>query len=127
MPTIVNNDNLANSDANPIDIERLMQLYGQEGITEVLESFLVEASNLIEDSRKCLDERNDKGLASNTHQLKGLAAVMAADRLSKEAFSLEQAAKIVSWKFAMDARANLEIEYVRVTNCIKRFLANKTD
>jgi HPt (histidine-containing phosphotransfer) domain-containing protein len=114
------------SNDRAIDIEKLKELYGDTELTEIFELFLVEANNLILAMRKYLEEREVTELGTQAHQLKGLAAVMAADSLSEKAQAVEQALKNSSWELINQAQDALEVEYSRVTNFIRTFLSNGT-
>lgn len=109
------------SDA-PLNVVKLTSLYGENGLPELLHSFLAEGEKLIKSINRHICERNDKDLATEAHQLKGLCAVMTIEELEKLSQKLEQAAKTSSWEQAEVICEHIDGSFATVTNFIKRLL-----
>jgi PAS domain S-box-containing protein len=109
----------------PIDLNQLNELYGASEITEILKMFLVESEQLMKNINTKLDKKESAELANEVHQLKGLAAVMAAEQMAQCAARLEKAAKESSWDLANSIQNELDREFIRVTKFVKSHLANE--
>jgi PAS domain S-box-containing protein len=110
-----------------LDLPRLIALYGNEGIKELLQSFVNEGNSLLAAIWRWLDEQDAKELESQAHQFKGLAAVMTLHHMEEVSLSLEQAAKAVDWQQARAAAGNLEMCFVSVTKLINGILSKESD
>jgi CheY-like chemotaxis protein/HPt (histidine-containing phosphotransfer) domain-containing protein len=122
VPVTMNFDpETADPDA-PLNVVKLTSLYGDHGMPELLHSFLGESERLIKSIKHHLSEHNDKELATDAHQLKGLSAVMTIEELERLSQELEQAAKQSSWEQAEEICGRLDESFVTVTNFIKRLL-----
>ncbi len=106
----------------PLDVVKLNALYGEQGMPELLHSFIGESEKLLKSVKHHLDQHNDKDLATEAHQLKGLSAVMTIEDLEKLSLELERAAKESSWEQADEIYARLDSCFTTVTNFIKRLL-----
>lgn len=111
----------AETDA-PLNVVKLTSLYGEQGLPELLRSFLAEGEKLIKSINQHICDRNDKDLATEAHQLKGLCAVMTIEELEKLSQKLEQAAKQSSWEQAEVICEHIDGSFTTVTNFIKRLL-----
>jgi PAS domain S-box-containing protein len=110
-----------------LDLPRLVALYGDDGIKELLQSFVNEGNSLLAAIKRWLDEQDAKELESQAHQFKGLAAVMTLHRMEQISLHLEQAAKQVDWQRAHLAAGNLESCFVSVTKLINGILSKESD
>lgn len=106
----------------PLNVVKLKSLYGEQGLPELLHSFRLESEKLLNSIKHHISERNDKDLATDAHQLKGLCAVMTIEELEKLSQELERAAKQSSWEQAQEISTRLDGAFETVTNFIKRML-----
>jgi two-component system, sensor histidine kinase and response regulator len=106
----------------PLDVVKLKALYGEESTPELLHSFIGESEKLLNSIKHHLEQHNDKDLATEAHQLKGLSAVMTIEDLERLSQELERAAKQSSWEQAGEICQRLETCFETVTNFIKRLL-----
>lgn len=106
----------------PLNVVKLNSLYGEQGMPELLHSFLGESEKLLKSIKHHIGEHNDKDLATEAHQLKGLSAVMTIEELEKLSLELERAAKESSWEQADEIYLRLNCCFSTVTNFIKRLL-----
>ena len=106
----------------PLDVVKLNSLYGEQGMPELLHSFMGESEKLLKSIKHHLGQHNDKDLATEAHQLKGLSAVMTIEDLEKLSLELERAAKQSSWEQADEIYTRLDCCFTTVTNFIKRLL-----
>ncbi len=74
----------------PIDVLQLINLYGQEDLARLLKSFLNETAELIAEIGMAAEHKDGSEVARLAHQLKGLALVMTAVKLSENATSAEK-------------------------------------
>jgi two-component system, sensor histidine kinase and response regulator len=115
LPTISDSD-------GPLDVVKLKALYGEDSTPELLHSFIGESEKLLNSIKHHLEQHNDKDLATEAHQLKGLSAVMTIEDLERLSQELERAAKLSSWEQAEEICQRLETCFETVTNFIKRLL-----
>lgn len=74
----------------PIDVLQLVNLYGQEDLARLLKSFLNETAELIAEIGMAAERKDGSEVARIAHQLKGLALVMTAVKLSESATTAEK-------------------------------------
>jgi CheY-like chemotaxis protein/HPt (histidine-containing phosphotransfer) domain-containing protein len=121
-PATMNFDPLTADPNSPLNVVKLTSLYGEQGMPELLHSFLGESEKLIKAIKHHTTQRNDKDLATEAHQLKGLSAVMTVEELEKLSQELERAARQSSWEQAEEICTRLDACLETVTNFIKRLL-----
>ncbi|CAN5397534.1 hypothetical protein BH10CYA1_BH10CYA1_00060 [soil metagenome] len=121
-PAIMNFDPQTADPNAPLNVVKLNSLYGEQGMPELLHSFLGESEKLLKSIKHHIGEHNDKDLATEAHQLKGLSAVMTIEELEKLSQELERAAKQSSWEQADEIYLRLNCCFSTVTNFIKRLL-----
>ncbi len=114
---------VGNPDHGELNMARLIELYGRDGVQELLQSFVSEGDSLIKAINKCLQEEDAGQLAAQAHQFKGLAAVMTIQSLEAISMLLEQAAKRVAWDNAREAADVLGSRFTSVTKLIKSILS----
>lgn len=73
---------------NAMDIVKLEEYYPGD-VTEILHSFLGESQSLISNLENDIGKQDCQAISFNAHQLKGLAKVIFAEDLAKEAAELE--------------------------------------
>ncbi|MBX9674207.1 MAG: PAS domain S-box protein [Candidatus Obscuribacterales bacterium] len=73
----------------PIDLDSLVNLYGEDGLESLLDSFRRECEELMAGIKSSLDANQYLELVRLAHQLKGLAVVMTAQTLGDKALALE--------------------------------------
>lgn len=113
------------SDASHVmDIEQLTAMYGQENVNELLESFISEGEALFASIIKAVQEKDLQELKIHAHSLKGMAAVLTAEKMAKASLALEGAAKTASFTEAEQCLAHLQETFVeakaRIRNVIDR-------
>lgn len=91
-----------NNGTPSIDFVALVELYGEEGLKHLLESFTAECHELIDGLQSAIQQNNQSEVARLAHQLKGLAVVMTAPPLAEMAKEIELTAK--RGEYAMDSR-----------------------
>lgn len=121
-PATMNFDPVTADPNAPLNVVKLNSLYGEQGMPELLHSFLGESEKLLKSIKHHIGEHNDKDLATEAHQLKGLSAVMTVEELEKLSLELERAAKESSWEQADEIYLRLNCCFSTVTNFIKRLL-----
>jgi PAS domain S-box-containing protein len=77
---------------NTIDLNGLCDMYGQDALTEILELFIGEATQLLADLRAASAKEDRRTLSMVAHQLKGLAAVVCANKMNELSLELEKTA-----------------------------------
>lgn len=97
-----------NDPSAPLDVSKLSELYGEQGIPEILSSFMAEGDKLLKSIKHHLGQHDDKDLATEAHQLKGLSAVMTIENMEKLSQELERAAKQSSWDQAEEIYKRLD-------------------
>ncbi len=122
---ILLNQETAGSDQ--VDLSRLITLYGDENMSELLESFISEGETILQAIKHWLEAEEPKELQSQAHQFKGLAAVMTMSELEQISLNLEQAAKQVDWRQAQLAADSLESGFGSVTKLINGILSKESD
>lgn len=93
--------------------EKLLERFGgdNEIIEVVLDSFLLEAPELIEKIRHDIGKHDSESVRLNSHALKGSAANINADRLRNAALEMETAAKIKNLDLFIPRFEALQDEY----------------
>lgn len=76
--------------ALPLDLDELKALYGEEDLPRLIQSFLKEGEELIEQIQEAFDNNDGAELSRLSHQLKGLAVVMTAFDFSQTALYIER-------------------------------------
>ncbi|HEY9730472.1 MAG TPA: response regulator [Drouetiella sp.] len=122
LPVTMNFDPQTADPNSPINVVKLTSLYGEQGMPELLHSFLGESEKLIKSIKHHISQRNDKDLATEAHQLKGLSAVMTVEAMEKLSQELERAARQSSWEQADEICVRLDACFETVTNFIKTLL-----
>lgn len=101
----------AQADGNVIDKRYLLDRYGDEGIvTDMLETFLEDASLRIEETRRTFESGDIDYLGLQAHSIKGSSATIGAVGLNDAASRLELAAKEGDLKKAAALFNRLEAE-----------------
>ena len=80
-----------------IDMPRLTELYGEDGLNELLQSFLTESDVLLKTIAEARQSKNEREFLAQVHQLKGLAAVMTLHQLEIICKHLEKHARQSAW------------------------------
>jgi len=106
----------------PIDLIKLKELYGENNLSELLESFVDEAQKLFASCQEKIKARDDRNLVTEAHTLKGLCAVMTATELEGLSLEIEKAGRTSSWEQAAETARNLEPVLLTVTNFINHLL-----
>jgi PAS domain S-box-containing protein len=106
----------------PINLNELRKLYGDDDLHDILKMFLSEAAELLTLLREQIDSRSDRELAGTAHQLKGLAAVLCADNLTRLSLEIEQSAKRSAWKPAEVILDAIEGEFQKVKCFVTDYL-----
>jgi HPt (histidine-containing phosphotransfer) domain-containing protein len=106
----------------PINLKELRKLYGDDDLHDILKMFLSEAAELLTLLREQIDSRSDRELAGTAHQLKGLAAVLCADNLTRLSLEIEQSAKRSAWKPAEVILDAIEGEFQKVKCFVTDYL-----
>jgi len=99
----------------PMDFVTLERLYGDIGLPHLIDSFLVEAGELLQEITIKLERDDLAEVARLAHQMKGLAVVMTADRLSKLSIGLELQVKKEGRERANQLRLDIEEELKKLT------------
>ena len=113
----------ATSPKTHFDFSRLQEVYGNEGMHELLQSFLEEAVTLMQSIETARLNLDDREFLSQVHQLKGLAAVMTLEELEKICRKLEQEARRVAWDEIEQSAKELRLNYDVVKKLIINVLA----
>jgi len=109
----------------PIDLPQLEQLYGKEDINGLLSSFLEESTELAQQLQSCCQQRDAQQMATEAHQLKGLAAVMTSEKLAAYCLDLERAVKEYAWDLADTILPKVQAELTRVHDYVKNLIAQR--
>jgi two-component system sensor histidine kinase/response regulator len=105
------------------DLPRLTELYGEDGVRELLQSFLSEGESLLNTIDAARESRNEKEFLAQVHQLKGLAAVMTLQQLEIICRQLEKDARRSAWDAIECGLAELISSYDIVKKLINQALA----
>jgi PAS domain S-box-containing protein len=81
----------------PIDLESLKRIYGEQALPEILELFVGEASGLLEALKAASKQQDMRKLGTVAHQLKGLASVVCAGPMTKLCVELAVSASSAEW------------------------------
>ncbi|MDR3615688.1 MAG: PAS domain S-box protein [Candidatus Obscuribacterales bacterium] len=126
-PTPSPNENQADEKRKDVDIHfdlaRLSELYGEDGVRELLQSFLSEAESLLKTIEDARHSRNEKEFLAQVHQLKGLAAVMTFQQLEIICRQLEKDARRSAWDAIEPGVEQLIASYDIVKKLINQALA----
>ncbi|MBS1994885.1 MAG: PAS domain S-box protein [Cyanobacteria bacterium SZAS LIN-2] len=123
-PSDLGNESIAIVDAEDIspkpkmDFAQLEKLYGDIGLPHLIDSFLVEARELLDEMAVNLEVDNMLEVARLAHQLKGLSVVMTAADLASLAIKLEKEAKNDGRERADQLRLELEEELKKIAAAI---------
>lgn len=109
----------------PIDLPQLEQLYGKEDINGLLRSFLEESTELARQLHSCCQQRDAQQMATEAHQLKGLAAVMTSEKLAAYCLDLERAVKEYAWDLADTILPKVQAELTRVHDYVQNLIARR--
>lgn len=90
----------------PMDFAALERLYGDIDLPHLIDSFLIEGDELLQEITESIEQNNFGEVARLAHQLKGLAVVMTGSRLASLAIELEGEAK----KQSIDRAKVLQID-----------------
>lgn len=107
---------------DPIDVSALVQLYGQESVSEILQAFLQEGQELIADLRQCVADNDARRAASISHQLKGLSSVLSANDMNTLSRHAETLSKQSEFAQLSDTCKALQREYDRMSDFIHRLI-----
>jgi PAS domain S-box-containing protein len=118
------NGTAGNTGDTCLDVASLQALYGEESTQEILSMFLEESTGLLKQMQDHLVNRHGPGLASASHQLKGVSASVMAERLSKQAGKLEMTAKQSNWSESEEILSALTDEMSKLTKFVKTALDN---
>jgi len=105
------------------DLPRLTELYGQDGVRELLQSFLSEGESLLKLIDAARQSQNEKEFLAQVHQLKGLAAVMTLQQLEIICRQLEKDAHRAAWDATESGFKQLMSSYDLVKKLINQALA----
>jgi CheY-like chemotaxis protein len=110
----------------PIEMEKLVEAYGPDGVPEMLQLFLQEMQGLLLEIADYLDKSDSDNLARVAHQVKGVSTFIVAERLRQVSIGLEQAARDREWERARTAYHALLEEYEDVTVFINKQLSGES-
>jgi PAS domain S-box-containing protein len=114
------------AEAVPVmDIEQLTAMYGQDNVTELLQSFISEGETLMANIVKAVQERDVQELKIHAHSLKGMAAVLTAEKMAQASLAIEGAAKTASFSEAEQILAMLQATFVEAKTHIDKALDKK--
>src|SRR4051812_19978926 len=94
----------------PVEIDVLHQMYSDDLLEELLPSFLQETSDVLARLESGKTKKDLRIISTQAHQLKGVAAVLAASQLEGLCCELQNAAQERDWR-------RVEVIYARVCNC----------
>jgi polar amino acid transport system substrate-binding protein len=110
---------------HPIDMERLEKLYGKDDCCTLLTSFVQESADLAQLLEEYSRVHDAQLLAQQAHQLKGLASVMTAERLSLQCLELERAVKDFDWPRADLALGRVQAELGATLAYVTKLMAER--
>jgi CheY-like chemotaxis protein/HPt (histidine-containing phosphotransfer) domain-containing protein len=110
-----------------LDMEQLESLYGKDSLQNILQSFLQEAESLLTAINIAASQRDLIELKTQTHQLKGLAAVMNVKKLEAICVSIEQDAKNYDWEAINKARQDTDEIFESIEKFISTILAKNNE
>jgi PAS domain S-box-containing protein len=84
-------DGTKGRDRSLLDIDKVVEYYGQNCLHEILSSFIEELDDLVSAIVNEVKRGNHESVARLAHQLKGLVSVLSANELSELAVKLEMA------------------------------------
>lgn len=96
----------------PFDFPKLVELYGDETVRELLAMSVGEARGLIEDLDRGIQERDSKIVGAAAHQLKGLASTMFIHDLSTISLSIEGDMRQENWDSIIGRQAQLKQAFI---------------
>jgi HPt (histidine-containing phosphotransfer) domain-containing protein len=82
----------------PVNVETLKIMYSDEVLQELLPTFLKESHELLEKLELGRSKRDLRLIATQAHQLKGVASVLQAADLESLCCHLQKAAQAADWK-----------------------------
>jgi polar amino acid transport system substrate-binding protein len=101
--------------AHSMDFACLERLYGDIDLPNLIDSFLIEAAELLRDTKVTVDRGDFDEVARLAHQLKGLAVVMTGSHLAELAMALEGEAKKQAKARATELSLDIEAELKKLT------------
>jgi two-component system sensor histidine kinase/response regulator len=116
-------DDETQSEVVPVELDKMIEAYGEDGIEEMLQLFLKEMQGLLLEIAEYLDKGDANNLARVAHQVKGVSTFVVAERLRRSAMDLEHAARANEWEHAKTAYSALLLEYEDVTVFINKQLS----
>jgi PAS domain S-box-containing protein len=109
----------------PIDVDNLAQIYGEESLKEIFTMFLDEARELANKVEQGIKKRDANAVSLVAHQLKGVAAAVSALQVSKLSSEIELAVKEDAWERASLLSNSVTREYQDLKKFIESYLKDK--
>ncbi len=101
------------------DFEHLKAFCGPKELQELSNTFAGESETLLSDLSNCIKNKDMETGKKLAHQLKGLAATLAASDMQSQAATIEGQIKSASWQQAEELYGQLAQTVVRVGNDLK--------
>ena len=101
------------------DFEHLKSFCGPKELQELSSTFAAESATLLIDLSQSINSKDADRAKRLAHQLKGLAATLAADDMQKLAASMESHIKESNWQPAAHEYEQLAETVVQVNNDLK--------
>lgn len=117
------NGNFKGPMATPINLQLLLDTYGEEDLKEIFLLFREETKQLLEKLIQALKEKDKNTTQALAHQMKGLSAVITALDMEGLCCIIEQGLKQGDWDVAQEAGINLESSFHGVLTVIDEYLA----
>jgi HPt (histidine-containing phosphotransfer) domain-containing protein len=102
-----------------MDFAALERLYGDIDLPHLIDSFLIEGDELLQEISTNLEENDFGEVARLAHQLKGLAVVMTGSHLASLAIELEGEAKKQSFEGAKVLQIDISEELKKLALLIE--------
>lgn len=108
--------------SDPINLDELKTLYGEDSVRELLDMSLKEARGLINGLKDSVPRKDASAVGQDAHQLKGMSATMTMNRVADLSYKLEQCAKANSWAESQSLLQNIESSFVELEEYLKKTL-----
>ena len=110
----------------PLDMAELEEFYEPEQLTDMMEMFLNDTSDMLAKVRIHMEEKNSKLVAALAHEIKASCASIGAKNLARLCMYLEQTACRHDWIEADETATSIEREFSSLREYIQSHLPQET-
>lgn len=107
----------------PINLEQLLDTYGEEDLREIFLLFKDETRQILDTLISAIKEQERQTTQALAHQMKGLSAVITAVEMEELCHTIEKSIKIDDWEHAKKAATGIDQSFQAVLKVIDEYLA----